>query len=211
MTDPIATLATWIAGHVEWMRHRQEADEFLTAVDACTRVVRGIARGPSEQRFLGPCGAILEAIGTDDGRLVTITCDGDVYAYRGAKTGRCRTCGAEVATAERQAWLDELVRDRAFYDTEIADATGINIKTIREWATDRPASRNSAGKLTRSASPAKLQAHTHDRDGKPLYLMGAVVDIAAEVALRRHERHQRRTSVDKIADGSHDLRIQESR
>jgi hypothetical protein len=223
MTDPIAKLATWLAGHVEWMRHRQEADEFLSAVDACLRVVRGLARGPSEQKYLGPCGAepvtehvccdlhnahceppgelccheCTEAAHPDHPRgasCVLTPCDGDVYAYRGASTGRCRNddCKAVHSVADRQAWLDAEVRAHAFRDREIADALNISVKTIRSWATARPESRNAAGKVTRSAAPARLIAHAYDRDGKPLYLMGAVADLAEVEALRRHDRHQKR-------------------
>jgi hypothetical protein len=189
VTDPIARMAQFLAGHVEWIRHRQEADEFLGAVDACLRVVRGLARGPSEQKYLGPCGVVYEF---PDPEVLDETCDGDVYAYRGAKVGRCRTCGAEVATSEREAWLDAEVRAHAFRDRQIADALNISVKTIRSWATARPESRNAAGKVTRSAAPARLIAHAYDRDGKPLYLMGAVADLAEVEALRRHDRHQKR-------------------
>lgn len=188
MTDPIVDAALFLAGHVEYARHQPWADEFLTDVADCARALRSVVNGRAEQKYLGPCGADV----TDGtGNLLAVReCDGNVYAYRGAKVGRCRTCGAEVATSEREAWLDAEVRAHAFLAGDIADATGISLKTIRSWATDRPESRNSAGKLVRSASPAKLRAHGHDRDSKPLYLLGDVVDLAAAAALKRHERHQ---------------------
>jgi hypothetical protein len=191
MTDPIAKLATWLAGHVEWMRHRQEADEFLSAVDACLRVVRGLARGPSEQKYLGPCGGCCATCGCTPGWHVggnaatsghrcegdfgSSTCDGDVYAYRGAKVGRCRTCGAEVATSEREAWLDAEVRAHAFRDREIADAYGVNVKTIRTWVTR-----------------GHLVPHGHDADGRPLLNVGDVLDLAAADAARRETDRAKR-------------------
>jgi hypothetical protein len=189
MTDPIAKLAGWLAGHVEWIRHRQEADEFLSAVDACLRVVRGLARGPSEQKYLGPCGApyLCDGIAVGDqgqpwaecGEPVSHPahelrhCDGDVYAYRGAKVGRCRTCGAEVATSEREAWLDAEVRAHAFRDREIADA--YNVKTIRTWVTR-----------------GHLVPHGHDADGRPLLNVGDVLDLAAADAARRETDRAKR-------------------
>lgn len=182
MTDPIARMAQFLAGHAEWLRHRQEADEFLNAVDACLRVVRGLARGPSEQKYLGPCGAtlcrlcgVVNATHVCEGDIPVWPCDGDVYAYRGARVGRCRTCGAEVATSEREAWLDAEVRAHAFRDREIADAYGVNVKTIRTWV-----------------GRGHLVPHGHDGDGRPLLNVGDVLDLAAADAARRETDRAKR-------------------
>jgi hypothetical protein len=195
MTDPIAKLATWLAGHVEWLRHRQEADEFLSAVDACLRVVRGLARGPSEQKYLGPCGADCCAtcgctpgwhVGGKcrngqrqphrcEGDFDLVECAGDVYAHRGANTGRCKSCGVDHATSEREAWLDAEVRAHAFRDREIADAYGVNVKTIRTWVTR-----------------GHLVPHGHDADGRPLLNVGDVLDLAAADAARRETDRAKR-------------------
>jgi hypothetical protein len=183
--DRISVQARWLAGHVDWWRHRPAADEFLSAVDACLRVVRGLARGPSEQKYLGPCGAPLIRIDPQDAvdagihpanaALGLAPCDGDVYAYRGAKVGRCRTCGAEVATSEREAWLDAEVRAHAFRDREIADAYGVNVKTIRTWV-----------------GRGHLVPHGHDADGRPLLNVGDVLDLAAADAARRETDRAKR-------------------
>lgn len=181
MTDPIAKLAQFLAGHVEWMRHRPEADEFLSAVDACARVVRGLARGPSEQRFLGPCGADIIPAMAEDGTFpleaVGGICDGDVYAYRGAKHGTCRTCGAGVATGEREAWLDGEVRSRAFRASEIEDAYKVSANLIRQWATpDR----------------GLIQVHGHDTQGRALYLLSQVLEVAAAQKAKQAEAQAKR-------------------
>jgi hypothetical protein len=205
--DPIVVAARYLAANVEWLRHRPEVDEAYAAIELCARVVRGIVRGPAAQRFLGPCGAdIIMACENCEqdipvgecyapvpgtGGLVECaqhvhslgdlrirqrgTCDGDVYARDGASAGRCRTCGAEVSTAERQAWLDAEVRSRAFRAAHIAEAYGIRPNTIRKWA--------ERGKLT---------AHGTDRDGRPLYNVGDVLDLAAADAARRETRRNER-------------------
>jgi hypothetical protein len=177
--DRISVQARWLAGHVDWWRHRPAADEFLNAVDACLRVVRGLARGPSEQKYLGPCGADITLAVAEDGIFpldaVGGVCAGDVYAYRGAKVGRCRTCGAEVATSERDAWLDAEVRAHAFRDREIADAYGVNVKTIRTWVLR-----------------GHLVPHGHDGDGRPLLNVGDVLDLAAADAARRETDRAKR-------------------
>jgi hypothetical protein len=224
MTDPIIAAARFVAENLEWLRHRQEADEALTTIDACARVVSGIARGPAPQKYLGPCGAVLAEtaepcpgdcscrsgprtalsdacaacscfetchpiVPTDaEGQI----CDGDIYARDGAERGRCRTCGAQVATSERRAWLDAEVRAHAFRAAEIANAYGINVKTIRSWATDRQARYDHSGTCVQTARPAKLHPHGWDRDGRPLFLVGDVLDLAAQEAARREEARAER-------------------
>lgn len=208
-------VAEWLAGHTEWIRHRKECEEFLSDVELCHRVVRSLVRGPSEQKFLGPCGAEIVLVGVtivQDGNetyhpTYPATCDGDVYAYRGAKKGRCKACGAEVATSEREAWLDGEVRQRAFTAKDIADAFPINIKTIRSWATPRPEIRDREGKkILQYARPAVLFPHGHDRDGRPMYLLGEVLNLAASAAARRatEQAKRARRAADRQAADSED-------
>jgi hypothetical protein len=175
MTDPIVKTATWLAGHVEWMRHRAEADEFLTAVEACMRLVRGLARGPAAQRYLGPCGARIETLSDETSVLVSRECDGDIYARVGALSGSCRTCGATASALERQAWLDGTVRTHAFRASEIAQAYRVNVNTIRSWA-----------------GRGLLVAHGHDGEGRPLFNVGEVLDLAAADAARRATEQAKR-------------------
>src|SRR3982751_6136878 len=97
MTDPIIAAARFLlstpegssVSNLEFLRHHPEADEVLTTIDACARVVAGIARGPAPQRYLGPCGAEIEEpecnpirrapdCPEDCGTLKF--CDGDIYA-----------------------------------------------------------------------------------------------------------------------------------
>ncbi len=100
----------------------------------------------------------------------TDTCQGDVYAYRGASAGRCRLCGAEVSTRDREAWLDGEVRDRAFRASEIAAAYGLKANTIRVWH-----------------ARGRLHEVSRDHEDRPLFNVGDVLDLAAADAIRRHE------------------------
>lgn len=196
--DMIVVAAQFQGQHMEWWRHRPECDEFLRDVEACERVIRGLARGPSEQRFLGLCGAQVEAgdpacpagcsCRTTDRTTTAPVCDGclcltrchnefawsgecqgDVYAREGASEGRCRTCGTKWPTAERRAWLDGEVRQYAYTAAEIADAYPIKANTIRQWL-----------------SRGLLVPHG-EIDGKPLLNLGEVLDLAAGDAARREE------------------------
>jgi hypothetical protein len=197
--DPITLAARWLVPHLEWTRHQADrepddqgntwgAGQFLADIEACARVVRGIVRGPAAQRYLGPCGAtlcslcgVVEATHVCEGDIPVWMCEGDVYARDEASTGRCRACGAEVSTAERQAWLDAEVRARAFTAVEIADAyPGIKANTIRQWL--------SRGLLVPHGELA----------GRPLLKLGDVLDLAAGDAARRetarNERERRKTA-----------------
>ncbi|GAA2696451.1 hypothetical protein [Actinoplanes palleronii] len=189
--DDLRASAEWLARHCEWMRHRPEVDEFLTDVEACARVIRGIARGPAAQRYLGPCGADRNAEFAE-GLADMPRCEGDVYGPQGGQRGTCRTCGAQVDQAKRRAWLDDQVRDKAFRAAHIADAYRINVNTIRSWALERPEKRAENGVVIQQARPAKLQAHDYDLLGRPRYLLGDVFDLAAEAAARRAENEAKR-------------------
>lgn len=175
--DAIIEAAMWLTSQTEWLRHHQAADEHFAIIASCARVVEGVARGPSSQRYLGPCGAqLVDVMPVPDGEgswdLVEVDidtpCPGDIYAREGASDGRCRLCGATVGVGDRRAWLDAEVRSRAFRAVEIAQAYGINVNTIRSWA-----------------ARGQLVAHGHDRDERPLYNVGDVLDLAAADAARR--------------------------
>lgn len=205
LPDPIIAAARFLQAHLDWLRHRSatEIQECFADIAAAARVVAGIARGPSEQKYLGPCGAEI-SVGTLSQPDLTYACDGDVYGRAGAATGACRTCGATVDQAERRAWLDEQARDSdlAWTARNIADAYGLNPKTVRAWATDR----YSGNTLIRRA---RLATYWHNGEhlvpwvepregedvkarGDRLHYVADVVDLAREAADRREAERQRR-------------------
>ena len=172
MTDPTIAAARFLDAHLDWLRHRSatEIQDCFADIAAAARVVSGIARGPSEQKYLGPCGAVRihEPLCVDqpghphDNECECwchdsepSACDGDVYGRAGAATGTCRTCGATVDQAERRAWLDEQVSgsDLAWTARGIADALNLNVKTVRAWATPHT---SDTGHVLR---PAKLATY----------------------------------------------------
>lgn len=184
MTDPLVAAAEFLRTQLSWLRHAtdEQGGAYAAAVFAeigeCASRMRGMVDGPAAQRFLGPCGAALgpRVSGSDHMHVdFAATCDGDVYGRPDAEYGSCRTCGARYRRDERQAWLDGEVRTWAFTAKDIADAHGINVKTIRSWA--------ERGQLTH---------HGHDREGRPLYLVGDVLDLAAESAARRETERAKR-------------------
>jgi hypothetical protein len=190
--DAITRAIRFLAGQLEWFRHRREVDEWIRDVEACARIVRGIARGPADRVYLGPCGAyvgieckVCQATDIDHHRECDVTCphkfvpagtcDGDVYGLPDGDTGRCRTCGAEFDQGERQKWLTDEVRQRAYRASELEHAYGLNSATVRKWA-----------------ERGLIVGHGQDGQGRPLYLLGEVLDVAASEAARREQARQKR-------------------
>jgi hypothetical protein len=198
--DPLAEAARWLAGQVEWKRHREDVDEFMALVDASARLLYGIIDGAPPRVYLGPCAGYIETDPTAAcpvnctchngphyecsepggcgsagcGRGEVRECTGDVYGRQGHDTARCRSCGAEVDVADRKAWLDETVRETLFRAVYIADAYSINVNTIRSWY-----------------ARGRLASHGEE-DGKPTFRVGEVLDLAAADALRRAENEAKK-------------------
>lgn len=206
MTDPLIAAAQFLVTQLDWLRHATDehgqpyaASVFAGLRDSASRM-RAVVEGPADRRYLGPCGAPQTgAVPVSDGQgswefveVETGICEGDVNARDGAPAGHCRTCGATVDTSERRAWLDAEVRSRAFRAAEIAGAYGINVKTIRSWATERHARYDHSGTIVQPPRQAKLHAHAYDRDGRPLFLVGDVLDLAAADAARREQARAER-------------------
>jgi hypothetical protein len=187
MTDPLIAAARFLQSQLEWMRHATAdngepyAVSAFAEIDWCAGRLRSLVNGPAEQKYLGPCGAPewVENLGGEAGcrELEGPPCDGNMYVRGDATLGRCSTCGATVSRQEREAWLDGEVRGWAFRAVEIEDAYGINANLIRQWAT-----------------PARnlVQVHGHDREGRALYLLSEVLDVAATQAAKRAEAQAKR-------------------
>lgn len=162
--DPLARTAAWLKGQVEYLRHRQEATEAFRDIAAAARILTSLLDGPGERRWLGQCGA-----DTPEGR-----CPTDLYARPSADYATCRTCEARHEVRQRRAWLDDTVRGYAYTATEISQAYDIPAGTIRVWA--------HRGRITASG----------EVDGRPVYPLGAVLDLAAQEAARRETLATRR-------------------
>jgi hypothetical protein len=177
--DPLTRAARWLTVQLDWLRHAVDeqgnpvaADVFREIGDCASRL-RSLVNGPGEQKYLGPCGAQFD-IGTYAEPDRIMTCDGDVYGAPWAEKGRCKTCKAEVNQDERRSWLDAEVRAYSYTASEIAEAYGLKANTIRQW-------------LSRG-----LLVQHGELQGRPLLLLGEVLDLAAGDAARREEARARR-------------------
>lgn len=225
--DVIVAAAQWLPGHLEWLRHRREVAEALPTIAAAARVVTGIVNGPAAQKFLGPCRSTVTWDDDDNEVERDQPCTGDVYGHPDAKHGTCRTCGARWATDKRTAWLDGEVRGYAFRASEIANAYGVNVNSIRTWSTrvrqdtgEPPLAswwRTETGIVTRWVDPVldpRLEGEAMEKRlgeisdeiqarGGRLHYVGDVLDLAAGDAARREgdrATRARRTAARETAE-----------
>jgi hypothetical protein len=190
--DPIMAASAWLAAHCEWMRHRAEVAEFVADVETAARVIRGLASGPRERIYLGPCEVEFEqescAIRRDNlcqqvaddldrcepgACAATVrTCDGSVYGRLGAPKATCKTCEAEYDQDQRIRERAELAHSYTYTAAEIEHAYGgvILASTIRQW--------RKRGLLT---------VHG-EADGKRLYAIGEVLQVAATTKERQRRQ-----------------------
>jgi hypothetical protein len=175
--DPLTEAAKWLSRQMVWLKHAVDdqggpyAATVFAEIRECRGKMAGLVNGPSEQKYLGPCGAWIDTLVTDEAgtEMDSRECDGDVYGRAGASKGRCKVCGAEYDQGNRRIWLDDVRRDFLYHASEIGDAYPIKAGTIRVW-------------LARGL----LVAHG-EHEGRPLLKLGEVLDLAAGDAARREE------------------------
>ncbi|MCX5066920.1 hypothetical protein OOJ91_13795 [Micromonospora lupini] len=180
--DLLIAAARWLAGHLDFIRRQPYAVEAYRGFRAAAAIVRGVATGPTERRWLGQCGADLD----DDRR-----CTADLHARVGARVAVCRACGTRHAVAERRAFLDGQTADQAYTARQISLAyPQIPEGTIRSWA--------KRGEIVAELDPlpdgveGPLWVH-RDPGGRPRprYVLGEVLALAERKAMARAEREAR--------------------
>jgi hypothetical protein len=126
-TDPLAVAAWWLLGHVDWLRHRQEAPEAFAAIERAAKALARLADRPPDLVVVGAC-----------------ECEVVLYARAGAAIVRCQDCGRrwDVAESRRilQARLDSMLMTAAEIATMAVvgdpDANRMRVrKLINQWAT----------------------------------------------------------------------------
>lgn len=153
---PIGRAARWLAGHVDWLRHRPEAQEAFDELLDATEVARRTIDSPSDRWYAGPCGAEL-ADGTK--------CTADLYARHGADVVRCADCGGEHDAVGRQAWLLDVAQDTLGHAALLAAAAS---------ALGR---RCTAEQIRGLAHRARLLPHGRDLWNRPTYRLGDVLEL----------------------------------
>lgn len=165
---PEGVAAVWMAGHVDWLRHRQEVTEaFAELVSLHRRAHHVIDRAP-DLWYCGPCDI----------------CSADLYARAGATLVQCRTpqCDFRIEVADRREWLLRAAEDMLANATDLARAVTalgqtVTPERVRKWA-DR-------GRLIAKGVEAWRMTPAGEQTYRPTYRIGDVLNLLAADAERR--------------------------
>lgn len=157
MNDAIVEASLWLTSRLDWLRHHPAADEHLTTIDVCARVMRGVVnQGRDPGRYAGPCSTV-----GPDGR----TCGEDVTARTGSNVAVCSKCGSEYDVDEQQRWMLGEIEDYLATSVEIAGVLlrlgfPIGYSTIAAYA-----------------AKGRIVQRGHDEQDRPVYRIGDVIDL----------------------------------
>jgi hypothetical protein len=108
-------------------------------------------------------------------------CPAEVRAWRNARRATCPACGTvHELNQERQDWLLEQARGELMYVAQLSqtlEVLGRHVAdpTIRSWV-----------------SRGRLLEHSRDGQGRALFLVGDVIDLAQAEAVRQAEADGRK-------------------
>jgi hypothetical protein len=105
--DPTHVAARWMAAHCEWMRHRPEAEQWITDVHKAHRIVRGIAEPGQHRVIVGLC-----------------DCGKTLYAVTGRQTVTCPDCELTWDVDDSRDALRGHLDDRLVTAAEAAHLAG---------------------------------------------------------------------------------------
>jgi hypothetical protein len=149
--DTLPDIARWLLRQRAALLGHHAAAEAVDELGAAIRQARRAIDRPAATWYAGPCNVD--------------ACTSDLYARHGARTIRCRECGATHNAALREDWLMKQVADQLGTATELARALG----GFRENLT--PA-------MVRGyAHRGRIVGHGVDALGRPLYRVGDVLDL----------------------------------
>ncbi len=152
--DNPGAVAGWLLEHVGWLRHHRAGAEAVEEITSAVNTVRKAVDRPVERIYAGPCA----------------DCGGDMYGKPDAAAVACRPCGLEYDIAEMLAWMRAQVYGRLVTAREgamLLARFGLPVaqKTIDKWQERK-----------------RLTIHSHDTEGKRLYLFDDLVTLAAASA-----------------------------
>jgi hypothetical protein len=213
--DVVSSMCAYLMRWSDWLRVSPGGPQALDEVTALERRAKWLVDRPADQWYAGPCNAITRPP-IHDGMTCACAChrsaytlcdvaggcglnfttgEGkcteELYAKAGDATVTCRACRTEHKVQIRRDWLVAAAMDRSARAVEIARAVELltgeatetrMVQRIAEWVRQ--------GRLL-------VTGHVmHDGRERPLYLVGAVIDLMAEDAQRaaRREKPRRKLS-----------------
>lgn len=161
--DNLASVALWLLGQVEWLRHHPDADEAIDEIThAVGRARHVIDRAPGRV-YAGPC---REEWG--DETAGEWCCTASLYAKHGAHEVVCEFCTAEHNVEARRVWLLESSADQLCTAADLsrfltAYGEPITAERIRKWV-----------------QRGQLAPHGTDHRSRPVYRVGDATEALAK-------------------------------
>lgn len=152
-----AELANWLRAHLHTANHLDTAgDLFAEILDAITQATRAVDL-PPERKFIGTCKQPL-----DDGK----PCREDLFAMPRQHIVSCRNCGhrhdADVRREELLGQIEDQLVHAGLLSNLVTDfGVPVVSATIRSWA-----------------HRGRLPVKGNDKNRRPLYRVGDVLDLA---------------------------------
>lgn len=164
--------STWLADHIRDIRTKAWAVDASADIDRCYRAARAAVDRPDDRMCVGTCGAQLASGGT---------CKWVLWAIAGSATVTCQGCRTEHDATARRETMIESSRHELYTATQCAQAlTTVEIPVtpglISKWA----------HRLVQGRPKLPIAGYT--TDGRPLYRLGDVRDVARGVPLRDQSR-----------------------
>lgn len=170
--------ARYLGERLNWIRHHQEAAECFGDLSDAARELERLVGRPRDHWYAGACWADL---GDTDEAGDPLRCPQELYAPKGARTVRCRFCGAEHDADARRQWLLEQVKDQLLHAEWIARALmGFGLEQV------------TSSRIRGYAHRGRLAEHGHDQAGRPMYRVGDVLDLVHEQDQLEQERARKR-------------------
>ncbi|MCW2881918.1 MAG: hypothetical protein JWQ95_6018 [Sphaerisporangium sp.] len=116
-----ATLARYLLGNVEWLRHHPAGADAVTEIRDAVRDVRHAIDLPNVRVYLGACN----------------DCGEGLYAREGASQAACRTCVTPdgerpvYEVTERRQWMLATIEDLEMTTPQAAHALSVLIREIK--------------------------------------------------------------------------------
>lgn len=169
--DTLASMGSYLLGHLEAIRHHDAADECADEIGHVVQMARHVIDRNQEKTYAGPC---REQMTTDqDGQAC---CLAELYYPRGAKILVCPHCATEHTVEARHAWLIAIAQDQLVTIPTLSrflSAYGepLNEPRIRQWVARK-----------------QLVAHSKDRRGQALYRVSEVVALVDAMPATRQRQ-----------------------
>lgn len=190
-TNP-TLMASWLLGHVDWIRRHPNALQAIDALADATSEMLYVMDLHVERWYAGTCRAEYDTTTTttagDDDAVTDVDpdacCIAELYVKPGAAAHSCRNCATVHDIAVRRDWLLKAAEDQLAH----AELIGRALASMGAAVTPEM--------IRNYAARGRIVAHSTDRNGRPQYRVGDVVEVVRQIAVEKSKRAEKRATGD---------------